>query len=98
MVLKWKEQRKNTMRNISVGIDVGTTTTRVVVGEFIKGEKTPKIIGVGEAPTGHGQHIEAFCCDDLTANLAGSVGTVVDSRRTTPKPSGSNASKRSTKM
>ena len=26
-------------------------TTRVVVGEFLKGEKNPKIIGVGEAPT-----------------------------------------------
>ncbi|MEK6848509.1 MAG: cell division FtsA domain-containing protein, partial [Nanoarchaeota archaeon] len=25
--------------------------TRVVVGEFIKGEKNPKIVGVGEAPT-----------------------------------------------
>ncbi|MBI3888619.1 cell division protein FtsA [Candidatus Nomurabacteria bacterium] len=39
------------IRNISVGIDVGSMTTRVVVGEFIKGEKNPKIIGVGEAPT-----------------------------------------------
>ena len=28
---------------------MGTSTTRVVVGEFIKGEKNPKIIGVGEA-------------------------------------------------
>jgi cell division protein FtsA len=26
-------------------------TTRVVVGEFLKGEKSPKIIGAGEAPT-----------------------------------------------
>lgn len=39
------------IRNISIGIDVGSSTTRVVVGEFLKGEKTPKIIGVGEAPT-----------------------------------------------
>src|SRR3990167_6638774 len=38
------------IRNISVGIDVGSATTRVVVGEFLKGEKNPKIIGVGEAP------------------------------------------------
>ena len=38
------------IRNISVGIDVGSSTTRVVVGEFSKGEKNPKIIGVGEAP------------------------------------------------
>ena len=39
------------IRNISVGIDIGTTTTRIVVGEFIKGEKNPKIIGIGEAET-----------------------------------------------
>lgn len=37
------------MRNISIGIDVGTSTVRVVVGEFIRGEKNPKIIGVGES-------------------------------------------------
>ena len=39
------------IRNISVGIDVGSSTTRVVVGEFLKGEKNPKIIGVGESVT-----------------------------------------------
>ncbi|MFH1608782.1 MAG: cell division protein FtsA [Patescibacteria group bacterium] len=39
------------MRNISIGIDMGSSTTRVVVGEFLKGEKNPKIIGVGEAET-----------------------------------------------
>ncbi|MEK7564134.1 MAG: cell division protein FtsA [Patescibacteria group bacterium] len=39
------------MRNIGVGIDVGSTMTRVVVGEFIKGEKNPRIIGVGESPS-----------------------------------------------
>ncbi len=39
------------IRNISVGIDIGTSTTRVVVGEFLKGEKNPKIIGVGESET-----------------------------------------------
>lgn len=39
------------IRNISVGIDVGSTTTRVVVGEFLKGEKNPKVIGAGEAQT-----------------------------------------------
>jgi cell division protein FtsA len=36
------------IRNISVGIDIGTSTTRVVVGEFLKGEKNPRVIGVGE--------------------------------------------------
>jgi len=39
------------IRNISVGIDIGTSTTRIVVGEFLKGEKNPKIIGVGESAT-----------------------------------------------
>ena len=39
------------IRNISIGIDVGSSTTRVVVGEFLKGEKNPKIIGVGETET-----------------------------------------------
>lgn len=39
------------IRNISIGIDVGSLTTRVVVGEFLKGERNPKIIGVGESAT-----------------------------------------------
>ncbi len=39
------------MRNISVGIDVGSSMTRVVVGEFLKGEKNPRIIGGGESET-----------------------------------------------
>jgi cell division protein FtsA len=39
------------IRNISIGIDMGSTTTRVVVGEFIKGEKNPKIVGMGESET-----------------------------------------------
>lgn len=39
------------IRNISIGIDIGTATTKVVVGEFFKGEKNPKIIGMGESKT-----------------------------------------------
>ena len=39
------------LRNISTGIDVGSGTTRVVMGEFLKGEKNPKILGIGEAET-----------------------------------------------
>lgn len=39
------------IRNISIGIDVGSSTTRVVVGEFLKGEKNPKIVGIGESAT-----------------------------------------------
>jgi len=39
------------IRNISIGIDVGSSMTRVVVGEFFKGEKNPKVIGAGESAT-----------------------------------------------
>ena len=35
---------------------MGSATTRVIVGEFFKGEKNPKIIGIGEAPTGGMRH------------------------------------------
>ncbi|MDP9249612.1 MAG: pilus assembly protein PilM [bacterium] len=38
------------IRNISVGIDVGSSVVRVVVGEFLKGETNPRVLGVGEAP------------------------------------------------
>ncbi|MCX6752109.1 MAG: pilus assembly protein PilM [Candidatus Nomurabacteria bacterium] len=44
------------IRNISVGIDLGSGMTRVIVGEFFKGEKNPKIIGVGESETLGMQH------------------------------------------
>ena len=37
------------IRNITVGIDIGSSTTRVVVGEYLKGDKNPKVIGVGES-------------------------------------------------
>ena len=39
------------IRNISIGIDLGSTKTKVIVGEFFKGEKNPKIIGMGESET-----------------------------------------------
>ncbi len=35
---------------------MGTATTRVVVGEFIKGEKNPKVIGIGESATSGMRH------------------------------------------
>src|SRR3989344_4761018 len=37
------------IRNISVGIDVGTHTTRVVVSEFFKNDPIPHIIGMGSS-------------------------------------------------
>ncbi len=51
------------IRNISVGIDVGSSMTRVVVGEYVKGEKNPKIIGIGESETvgvRHGYVVETI--------------------------------------
>ena len=39
------------IRNITVGIDVGTYATRVAVAEHIKGERAPRIIGTGTTPT-----------------------------------------------
>ncbi|MBI5139093.1 cell division protein FtsA [Candidatus Nomurabacteria bacterium] len=44
------------IRNISIGIDVGTKTTRVVVGEYEKNKKNPKIIGIGESETSGLRH------------------------------------------
>ncbi|MEK7662356.1 MAG: cell division protein FtsA [Patescibacteria group bacterium] len=37
------------MRNITVGIDVGTQSSRVIVGEYENGHKFPAIIGMGVA-------------------------------------------------
>ncbi|OGE80646.1 MAG: cell division protein FtsA [Candidatus Doudnabacteria bacterium RIFCSPHIGHO2_01_FULL_43_23] len=37
---------------VSVGLDIGTSMIRVVVGKSSDEEKTPSIIGVGEAPSG----------------------------------------------
>ena len=55
MVVQWRKRKiftsQSMIRNISIGIDLGSCVTRVVVGEFLKGEKNPKIIGVGESET-----------------------------------------------
>lgn len=39
------------IRNISVGIDIGSSTIRVVIAEFKKGIENPIILGVGETQT-----------------------------------------------
>src|SRR3989344_5223734 len=62
------------MRNISTGIDVGSLTTRVVVGEFLKGERNPKIIGVGEYPTGGMRHGYITQFDDTVKSIRQAVG------------------------
>jgi len=57
------------IRNISVGIDIGTLTTRVVVGEFLKGEKNPKIIGIGESETKGMRHGYVIHIPDAVSSL-----------------------------
>ena len=37
------------MRNITVGIDIGTQSTRVIVGEYGSADNAPNIIGMGVA-------------------------------------------------
>ncbi|MFH1201142.1 MAG: cell division protein FtsA [bacterium] len=61
------------IRNISVGIDVGSSTTRVVVGEFLKGEKNPKIIGVGESVTLGMRHGYVVDSSLVTASIKNAV-------------------------
>jgi cell division protein FtsA len=48
-------------------------TTRVVVGEFFKGEKNPKIIGVGESPTEGVRHGYVVNEDLATASVKAAV-------------------------
>ncbi len=55
-------------RNISIGIDIGSSTIRVVVGEFLKGEKNPKIIGTGESQTSGIRH--GYVVDSLSAAVS----------------------------
>ncbi len=61
------------IRNISVGIDIGTSTTRVVVGEFLKGEKNPKVIGIGETETKGMRHGYITHSNETVASLKGAL-------------------------
>lgn len=61
------------IRNISIGIDVGSSTTKVVVGEFLKGEKNPKVIGVGEAETKGIRHGYVVNFDDAVTSVKKAV-------------------------
>ena len=69
MVIEWKKQKLNMIRNISVGIDIGTSTVRVLVGEFLKGEKYPKIIGVGETESKGVRHGYVIHRDEILSSL-----------------------------
>ncbi len=62
-----------------MGIDIGSKTTRVVVGEFEKGEKIPKVIGVGESETRgmrHGYIVNSF---DAIKSLKGALDKAEES-------------------
>lgn len=61
------------IRNISVGIDVGSSMTRVVVGEFLKGEKNPKVIGAGESETLGMRHGYVINSSLVTASIKNAV-------------------------
>lgn len=61
------------MRNIGVGIDVGTSVTRVVVGEFIKGEINPRVIGVGEGETKGLRHGYVTTISEVTSSIEKAV-------------------------
>ncbi len=52
---------------------MGSATTRVVVGEFLKGEKNPKIIGVGESETKGVRHGYVVHFEDATASVKKAV-------------------------
>ncbi|MCX6758066.1 MAG: cell division protein FtsA [Candidatus Nomurabacteria bacterium] len=61
------------IRNISVGIDIGTTTTRVVVSEFSKNEKTPKIIATGQTETKGLRHGYIVNFDEAVKSIKNAV-------------------------
>jgi len=52
---------------------VGSSTTKVVVGEFLKGEKNPKVIGVGEAETKGIRHGYVVNFDDAVTSVKKAV-------------------------
>lgn len=52
---------------------MGSTTTRVVVGEFLKGEKNPKIIGIGESETKGIRHGYVVNIPEATISLKNAV-------------------------
>ena len=52
---------------------MGSTTTRVVVGEFLKGEKNPKIIGIGESETKGLRHGYVVNIPEATISLKNAI-------------------------
>ncbi len=52
---------------------MGTTTTRIVVGEFLKGQTNPNIIGIGEYATAGMRHGYIVSFSDVVKSIKGAV-------------------------
>ncbi len=63
------------LRNITVGIDIGTYQIRVVVSELVKenGKNTPKIIGTGLAESKGLRHGYIINSEDVTESIRAAV-------------------------
>ncbi len=69
-------------RNITVGIDVGTRSTRVVVSEYTKGTPKPVVLGVGISPTTGLRHGYIVNRHDATKSIAVAVRAAERSSKT----------------
>lgn len=61
------------IRNISVGIDIGSNTIRVVIAEFKKGAPNPIVLGVGESESTGIRHGYITDQESLLKNLKKAV-------------------------
>ena len=61
------------IRNIKVGIDVGTHSTRVVVAEYFRGENAPKIIGTGTSESKGLRHGYVVNVADTAKSIAKAI-------------------------
>ncbi len=61
------------IRNIVVGIDIGTWATRVVVCEYMRGEKIPRVIGLGSSETKGVRHGYVINSTDVTRSVRKAV-------------------------
>jgi len=59
--------------NITTGLDIGTSNTRVVVASYKEGEEKPKIIGVGEAPSSGMRKGVVVDIDEVTESIKKAV-------------------------
>ncbi len=69
-------------RNITVGIDVGTRSTRVVVSEYTKGAPTPVILGVGSSTSAGLRHGYVVNKHDVAKSISMAVRSAEKSSKT----------------